>query len=100
MTTGRINQVANPLFVASWPPRGVGQPAAELQRSALPLGEGGPWTVVRLLGLVGPWKQDGAEDGLPFPSNEGGLSVVVLGTARSLRTPLGHDFCEPTGQRV
>ena len=36
MTTGRINQVANPLFVtASWPLLG-GQPAAELQRSAVP----------------------------------------------------------------
>ena len=37
-----------------------------------------------------------------FPSlDEGGLSVVVLGTARSLRTPLGReDFCEPTGAAV
>ena len=84
MTTGRINQVANPLFVASWPPRGVGQPAAELQRSALPRRG---WTV--------DWVS-------VFPSlDEGGLSVVVLGTARSLRTPLGReDFCEPTGAAV
>ena len=84
MTTGRINQVANPLFVASWPPRGVGQPAAELQRSALPRRG---WTV--------DWVS-------VFPSlGEGGLSVVVLGTARSLRTPLGReDFCEPTGAAV
>ena len=47
MTTGRINQVANPLFVASWqnPRRGSYQPAAELQRSAVPWRGARTWTV-------------------------------------------------------
>merc|ERR1719341_1464079 len=81
MTTGRINQVANPLFVASWPRRG-GQPAAELQRSAVPR-RGGDRTT-HLPGQTGglgwsslPWRRR------PFGGG--------AGDARSLRTPLGRE---------
>ena len=85
MTTGRINQVANPLFVASWqdPRRGPYQPAAELQRSAVPWRGGRTWTVSSARD-EGAWV-------LSLPGN-GGLSVVVLGT----RGPFAH----PWGVRI
>ena len=86
MTTGRINQVANPLFVSFVAARG-GQPAAELQRSAVPGLERGSTPRTGGLGEV-----------LPFSPDTAAFRWWCWGQRGPFAHPWGVcEVCEPTG---